>query len=1171
MNLRTRLQRIGKAILSPGALLTIAALVLALLAWFLGPLLAFGDVQPLGPVSVRLAIVLVIALAWGIAGYFIRIRRNSADKALLAGLRRQQEEQRQAGKQVRATTDAELAAFRGMARGATQYTNKGRGFNPLARDRHQTPWYLVLGSQNAGKTAIVLNSSLAFSYQGDNAAGAPAVFHLADQAVFVEIAGKFLVPYEPPANSLWLGMLDHLSRLRPRQPASGIIVTVSADELMTMTPEGAIDLAGVVRRRLDEAAARLRTRPPVYVIVSKLDLLVGFEEFFDTLSAEERNAVLGFPLRQPSDAKGQAPADDRFTQGFSDTVERLSGLLLLRLQEEPDEHRRRRAFEFPSQFAAMQAVLEPFITQLTFIYRFEPAPLLRGLFFASATQNGLSMDVLARDLSPSFAQQAEKLAFRNDAATGRGRPYFLRDLVRDIVIPEANLGGLTRSAAAMLQIRGIAANVLLTLAVLALLVFWWLGFNEGQAYTKRLQDGVTAARASIASALSAGTAPLDFKPALTALDDLRALAQERPDRATFGLYGTASVEEAAREAYDRGIHAMMLPFVWRYLRDGLDDPQTAAALRFHQLKLYLMMTGERPVDAQTAALFGPDFAQKWLPYDRTADVERRVSEHLAELSFTVIAAPLMDMRLVDRARGLISNYTLARLAYDALNAMPRIQQLGTWRPVDHMGLSGPQALALIGGGSFWDGIPGLFTRTGFFDSALPTTGAVSDDLAADLWVMGVADTVTGRERETQRIREGMLDLYRVDYMRRWDSFLSELTIVDSADAGETARAMAIITGSPSPVKELTAAAAAEVNLTPASDPASALTKAATAQVNRVAGSVIAPSRVVDVGKAVTDHFKLFAKAVSAPEGQQSQIDTMLAGLQPLYSQINLVATGANILELGTQPQTVLNQLTEQVNALPDSLQPLFRRILSQAGAVTSGSSRQRLAEIWKTTVEPSCQATTKGRYPFVQASAEDTSIADFTSLFGPKGLISSFRNDYLKPFIDTTTKPWRWRTGQQVGLNIGDDVLAAFEHAQDITTTYFGDADTPSVKFTVEPVQLDEKARAMQFDIGGPTLVYMHGPPTPSAFQWPPDRADADAILSMTPEVNGERNMLRKQGPWALFRLFNAGHVLRNDPTDMVPFGFTVGSRKAVLNVMAPTTRNPFARDILSDFKCPVL
>ena len=1170
MNLRKGLQRVGRAMLSPGALLTIAALVLAILAWFLGPLLAFGDMRPLGSVSVRLAILLVIVLAWGIAGYFIRIRRSSADQALIATLRRQQEEERQASEQAGTTTEAELATFRGMARGAMRFTNKGRGL--IARARYQTPWYLVLGSEHAGKTSIVLNSSLAFSYQGgDDVADTPATFHLADQAVFIEVAGKFVASSELTANSLWRGMLDYLRRLRPQQPASGIIVAVSAGELAAMTAEGASDVAATVRRRLDEAAARLRTRPPVYIIVSKLDLLVGFEEFFDTLSAEERNAVLGFPLRQPSDAKSQAPADDRFTQGFSDIVERLSGLLLLRLQEEPDDHRRRRAFEFPNQFAAMQAVLEPFITQLMFTYRFEPAPLVRGLFFASATQNGLSVDVLARDLSTSFAHKPEKLAFRDDQATGRGRPYFLRNLVRDVVIPEASLGGLTRSAAAMMQVRGVAANLLLTVAMLALLVFWWLGFSEGKAYTKRLEDGVTAARASITMALPGGNAPTDFKPALAALDELRALAQERPGRATFGLYGTASVEEAARAAYDRGISGMMLPFVWRYLRDGLDDPQTAAALRFQQLKLYLMMTGARPVEAQAAALFGPDFAEKWLPYDRTTDVDQRVSDHLAELSSATIAPPLMDMRLVDRARGQISNYTLARLAYDVLNTMPQVQQLPAWRPVDHMGLSGPQALALIGGGSFWDGISGQFTRAGFFDTALPATGTVSDSLAADLWVMGVANSAADRERETQRIREGMLDLYRVDYMRRWDSFLSELTIVDSANAGETARAMAIITGSPSPVKELTAAAAAEVNLAPANDPANALAKAAAAQVNRVAGSVIAPRRVVDVGKAVTEHFKAFSKAVSAPEGQQSQIDTMLAGLQPLYSQINLVATGADILELGAQPQTILNQLTEQVNALPDALQPLFRRILSQAAAVTSGSSRERLAEIWKTTVDPSCQATTKGRYPFVQASTEDASIADFTSLFAPKGLIASFRNDYLKPFVDTTTKPWRWRTGLQVGLNFGDDVLAAFERAQDITTAYFGDADMPSVKFTVEPVQLDEKARAMQLDIGGPTLVYMHGPPTMAALQWPPERTDADAILSVTPELDGERNMLRRQGPWALFRLFDAGHMLRNDPTDMVPYGFTVGSRKVVLNVTAPSIRNPFARDILSDFKCPVL
>ncbi|MGO4841584.1 hypothetical protein AB4144_55925, partial [Rhizobiaceae sp. 2RAB30] len=55
-----RLQAVGRALSTPGALLTIAALLAALFVWLIGPLLAFGEVRPLGSASVRLAILLVI-------------------------------------------------------------------------------------------------------------------------------------------------------------------------------------------------------------------------------------------------------------------------------------------------------------------------------------------------------------------------------------------------------------------------------------------------------------------------------------------------------------------------------------------------------------------------------------------------------------------------------------------------------------------------------------------------------------------------------------------------------------------------------------------------------------------------------------------------------------------------------------------------------------------------------------------------------------------------------------------------------------------------------------------------------------------------------------------------------------------------------------------------------
>lgn len=1167
MNLKAILRRAAFALVRTGSLLTIAAVILALAVWFLGPMISYDGSRPLAPAAVRLALLLLVAILWGIGSFFFRARRSKDERALLEGLRKQREEASAAADQATAALEDELARFRDAARGAMRFLRRARG-GLFSNPRYVLPWYFVVGGEGAGKTAVVRNAGLTQPSDGGvTEEKGFAGFHITEQAVLVEFSGQILDRSDKRAVALWQRALDHLRRLRPRQPVNGTIIVVSVGELASMSADAGLDFAETVRRRVDEVAERLRTRAPVYLIVSKLDEIVGFGEFFETLTAEERASVLGFPIAGTKDGEGA----DVFSAGFDDILERLSAQHLARLQEEPDELRRRRIFEFSPQFAALKARLEPLVRQLTASHRFSARPLLRGVFFTSATQTEAVADMLARSLAGDFGQTPQQMPVAGDLVSETGRPYFLRGILRDVLLPEANVSGLTRPALVATRVRDVAANVALTLLAIVAASFWWTAFSEGRAFNARLAEQTSAARASILQAAPEGQLPSRFEPVLGVLDDLKQLSEERPRRATLGLYSTSSAQEASRDAYERALAGMLFPFVWRYLEDGLDDPRTPAALRFHQLKLYLMLSGERPVSHQTAALLGPDFAANWLLYDRTAEVERRVSEHFAGLASVPVAAPLSDLSLVDRARGRISDYTLARLAYDTALSLPAVQQLPLWRPIDHMGLAAPQALSRVSGASFWDGIRGIYTSAGFENVMLRISGTVSDSIAADLWVMGTDETLD-LEREASRIRQGVLDLYRVDYITRWDRLLSDLGMADGASAGEVARALAIIIGSPSPVIEITSAIAEETRLEESSDAVPGTLPGGAGQViqDLVDATPFAPQRVTNVARSVTAHFQAVRQAVTADEGQQTQVGVLLAAMEPLYRQINHVATGGDILELGAEPQTLLNQLSGQTDALPQPLQPLFRRILSQAEAVTGGSSRERLSQIWSTMVLPLCTATTSARYPFDRGSSNDTSLDDFANLFGPNGAITAFRNDYLRPFVDTTARPWRWRAGPGGGLGFDDSVLGAFELAADITAAYFGGADAPSVNFTVEPITLDPRARAFQLDIGGPTLVYSHGPPTVTPYRWPVE-SGVDAMMSMTPEIDGERNMLRRQGPWALFRLFDAGRVLERDTTDVVPYQFTIGSRQILLVVTAPPTSNPFSRDILSEFSCPRL
>jgi type VI secretion system protein ImpL len=228
-----------------------------------------------------------------------------------------------------------------------------------------------------------------------------------------------------------------------------------------------------------------------------------------------------------------------------------------------------------------------------------------------------------------------------------------------------------------------------------------------------------------------------------------------------------------------------------------------------------------------------------------------------------LKTPPADKALIDRVRSRISDYTLARMAYDIALASPKVQSLGVWRPVDHMGLAGPQALDRISGNSFWNGIPGIYTKAGLNVMVSSISGDAAKDIANDLWVMGEQTGLMQRERESARIRDGLLDLYRVDYISQWDTLLSDLGVMGK-NAEDLAHSVAIVIGNPSPLKQLAASVAKETDLDAAS--------------TTVTGAIpvpaaLSPRRNVNVAKTISEHYKALRTAVTAPEGQQAPVDS----------------------------------------------------------------------------------------------------------------------------------------------------------------------------------------------------------------------------------------------------------------------------------------------------------
>ena len=64
----------------------LGVIALSLLIWFVGPLIAIADMEPLAGELTRMVVILVLVLLWGLSNLRAQMKANRADKQLAEGM-----------------------------------------------------------------------------------------------------------------------------------------------------------------------------------------------------------------------------------------------------------------------------------------------------------------------------------------------------------------------------------------------------------------------------------------------------------------------------------------------------------------------------------------------------------------------------------------------------------------------------------------------------------------------------------------------------------------------------------------------------------------------------------------------------------------------------------------------------------------------------------------------------------------------------------------------------------------------------------------------------------------------------------------------------------------------------------------------------------------------------
>jgi len=477
--------------------------------WFAGDTFAFLEGS-----FARIALVVALGAAW-IAWEVWRARRaRRENEALLAGL---------VGSSLDADSAAraahELGVLRQRFEDALQRLRNTRFRTAEGEGRtvSQLPWYMFIGAPGSGKTTALVNAGLRFPL-GDPRAGEQALqgvggtrncdWWFTDEAVLVDTAGRYTTQESDREadSAAWLGFLDLLKHHRPRQPLNGVIVTLSLADLVHWSEEELDRYARHVRERVGELYARLGVRLPIYLMVTKADLLAGFTEFFSELDADGRSQVWGTTFATSEHALGLAA---RFRDEFDHLERRLYTLLPERLQETRDLQKRAAIYRFPQQFRVTGPLVATFLERaFAGEWTGEPA-FLRGVYFTSGTQEGSPIDRVLATLARSFNLE-RKIQPPSGAA---GKSYFLKGLLHDVIFREAGLAGFDAALERRRRIARVAAYAAFTVLTAALAALWTASFVANRDLV-----GVVEARTADAKR------EMDALPSVEAGDEAKLIA-----------------------------------------------------------------------------------------------------------------------------------------------------------------------------------------------------------------------------------------------------------------------------------------------------------------------------------------------------------------------------------------------------------------------------------------------------------------------------------------------------------------------------------------------------------------------------------------------------------------------------------------------------------------------
>ncbi|MEP4546443.1 MAG: type VI secretion system membrane subunit TssM [Saccharospirillum sp.] len=1045
------------------------------------------------------------------------------------------------------------------------------------------PWYMVIGPSAAGKSTLFSQSGLEFPLKDDQRFHVQGIggtrdcdWWFSDQAILIDTAGRYTSDED---NDDWLSFLRVLKANRSKMPINGLMLALPLDQILTSEKADLELHVKHLKNRLHELISELGVTFPIYIVITKSDLLKGFEAFFSDLSEQEIKQPWGVYLLDETEDKssnGLAVLHDRLTQLYHRLLEQRTQKV--NLAQKPED--KVAIYQFPNQFSGATEKLMELLSLLFKDNPYHESPWFAGVYFTSSTQEGVALERRSNAFKSVFA----KVAFAVKRQSELTRSYFIDHLFTEVIFPLQNAvrGNRKRQrwsravkAVCFMVISGVVAltgiGLFGTYTSNQMLISGYA--SKAERLLERYHDASTSdhERLDALVGLHEHYQQLEKMQTYSPLQVVRRYSLVESHAEPMQQLLLTTLTETVEDRIVPELHTQLETYSasWPEL-----DQVTRIAEQpsyYEALRSYLMLTSH--TDRQDLDILKTYLSKLW--YESYADHELLLSyqqrqssmQSLIELYLVDVFSQMDESHVnpwsgsqdwVAQAQDRLVTDADAQVIYDRLVASgnSRFASTGLNDVLD------PSVQGVLKGEYR---VPGAFSRTAWETYIADEIDALAETATRGDWVLGLdsgTDEETADSSQWRQLRADVRAHYFADYTEQWSQFVQSVTVPRPASMADAVQAIKALGSDEAPWTALFDRVALELQIT---DPAVSNGQAASALVSDLTGDGEAAEPVpVPLLPAFKSAAEPLLAVVMAENGKSTnpawpayreqmlalaeEMEFMLAAADidreaKLYSS-DLLSGNAS----GKQLYAAWIEINALLDAMPDSsrswVESSFTAPIEQTWSALLASATRSLQQQWDSRVYSVYANNLQGRFPFSSAEVEATPH-DVQLLLQPgQGELWLFVSEELESYLQRSNGQWRSRTWLDRGLTFNPQFFDALVGADRLSRGLFKPGSPEmGMGYALYPMPVPGVTEAL-IEVNGAGYRYRNEPQEWREFNWTLSQNNSQARVLARAGNGSAPVSFEANGQWAFVRLIQEAEVTHLRGTEFeLHWEFGQGSR----------------------------